>query len=75
MPRKKRELLALPGNAKKDLKTIAGIMDKYAGEAEDVIKDAFAWVKKHKLLVAVAAGLLFLWRYWLAEQPENSDDF
>lgn len=73
MPRRKKALLELPANAKADIKTVSGILDKYAGETEEVIKGAFAWAKKHKLLIAVAAGFVFLWRYWLAEQ--SGEDF
>lgn len=75
MPRKRKSLLELPANAKADIKTLSGILDKYAGEAEEVIKGAFTWGKKHKVLLAFVAGLVILWRYWLAEPQNNSAEY
>ena len=62
--------LALPEKAGEDIKTITGILDKWATGAEDVMKDTFGWAKKHKLLVLFFVGCVALYRYWLSEGEE-----
>lgn len=70
----RRKLLQLPAQASKDVKTISGILDKYATEAEEVIKDVFAWAKKHKFLVAFVVALLALKRYFLDFPEEKGEE-
>ncbi len=74
MARKKKELLALPAQAGQDLKTVSGIVAKWTKEVEELVADIFEWGKKHKFLVALGIGLLFLKRYWLDEQEEEAED-
>lgn len=76
MPKRKakKSMLALPAQAKADVKTVTGILDRWAVGVEDIIKDVFEWAKKHKVLVLVVIGLLAAKRYWLDEQPEDTEE-
>jgi hypothetical protein len=72
--RQKKTMLALPAQAKQDVKTVTGILDRWAVGVEDIIKDVFEWAKKHKVLVLVVVGLIAAKRYWLDEQPDETQD-
>jgi hypothetical protein len=74
MPRRKKDQLALPAQAKKDFKTVQGVLDRWAVQIEDIIKDVFEWAKKHKLLVIVVIGIIALKRYWLDEEKDYDDE-
>lgn len=65
-------MLKLPAQASKDIHTLQGIFDKWASGAEDVMKDAFGWAKKHKFLVLVVIALIAIKRYWL-DEPKSEE--
>lgn len=69
----KKSMLELPAQAGKDIKTVSGILEKWSGGVEDVMKDTFSWVKRHKMLVILVIGLIAFKRYWLDEQTEEED--
>ncbi len=72
MPRKK--MLELPAQASKDINSVKGILDRWSVGVEDVLKDVFGWVKKHKMLVLVVIGLIAMKRYWLDEPVEEEEE-
>lgn len=74
MARKKvttKALATVPAQMKQDVKTVAGVLDRWATEFEDLTKDVFGWVKKHKLLAAVVLAVFFGLRYLWGE-PEKT---
>ncbi len=75
MPRKRKlNPLQLPAQAGRDIKTVTGVLDRWAIGIEDVLKDAFDWAKKHKFLVLVVIGLIAMKRYWLDEPTDSEDE-
>ena len=69
----KKSMLALPAQAKQDVKTVAGILDRWTTGVEDLTKDVFSWAKRHKFLIILAVGAVAFYRYWLME-PEDSEE-
>lgn len=74
MARRRRKMLQLPAQAGKDIKAVTNILDRWAIGIEDVMKDTFEWVKKHKFLVIIVTGLVLAWRYWFTEPIEGDSD-
>lgn len=59
--------------AQQDAKTIGGILDRWAKEAEEFVGDIFQWGKKHKALV-ISVGLLAWGIHWLLSSPERKEE-
>ena len=72
--KRKKNVLALPAQAGKDVKTLSNIVERWASQVEEVAEDVFAWAKKHKYLVILGVGLFALKRYWIDEQVEREDE-
>lgn len=73
MPRSKKDILQLPASVKEDAKTISTIVNRWAGNGEEVINEAIGWGKKHKFLLAVSIALIAIFKYLFDEQKKEED--